>query len=141
MISGTFCASSPSVERQTFCASGSRPTVVATMPAGRNVSAAVTAWRSNPPRLSRKSSTIPPTGCGSDSASCTESARCEAVLLLKLLIRSTSTSAKRCENTVSGGTIARISCASRVCPSRPRQDSVITDPSGPDSSAAIVAGS
>ena len=58
---GSACASSPVLERHSRVASGSRPAVLATTPGGSSMSAALTAWRNSPPRLPRRSRTMP---CG-----------------------------------------------------------------------------
>ncbi len=65
---GTSPASSPGLERQIRVASGSRPTVIVTTPAGSSVSAALTAWRSSPPRSPRRSRMMPSGGCAAGEA-------------------------------------------------------------------------
>ena len=85
-------ASSPGFERQIRVASGSRPAVIATMPAGSRVSAVVTACRSRPPRLPRRSSTMPSGGRGPARPCSIACARWLSVLRLKAVTWITSAS-------------------------------------------------
>ena len=134
-------ASSPEVERQIRVASGSRPAVIATMPAGSRVSAAVTACRSRPPRSPRRSRTMPSGGRGPAKPCSIACARWPSVPRLKAVTWITSDSLTRCTKTVSGGTTARSMSAECRRPSRPRQATEQWVSSGPAIQFATVAGS